>query len=252
MEILNRSVLLTPAINPDRFFKGAEAGADVTIIDLEDSVLPGLKDEARKIGLDFLSNIKKSPHVFGLRINKIDLEEGIKDMAALLESDAKPEVVMLCKVESASEVLIIEKLLEKKLPDIRFFILIETVKGLLNIFEIAASSPRIKALIFGSADFSRDTGSTMDWESMYYARSRILMAAAHARIDAVDTPHFDIGDPGGLRVETERVRNMGYMGKAVIHTNQVEIVNRVFTPGNDEIEWAKKVVLARDSSTHSI
>ncbi|HLP58803.1 MAG TPA: hypothetical protein VK186_08240, partial [Candidatus Deferrimicrobium sp.] len=79
-------------------------------------------------------------------------------------------------------------------------------------------------------------------------RSRVIIAAANARIDAIDTPSFNFDDPEGLNVESRRVKDMGYVGKIVVHINQIEIVNRAFTPGKDEIEWARMILEARKNT----
>lgn len=251
-DILHRSILVTSALKSDRFLKGSEMGADITLIDFEDSVPLECKEVARKRGIDFLSKRRNDRHCYALRINKIDLEQGIRDIMALLESDARPDIIILPKVESPYDVLIIERLMERKIGSVQYHATIETAKGLINVFEIAEASPRLKAIILGSADLADDIGSTMGWESMLYARSRIVIAASNAGIDAIDTPFFDFHDPEGLRSESERVKRMGFSGKIVIHPSQIDTVNRIFSPDKDEIAWAKKVVETRDMSQESI
>lgn len=250
--ILHRSILVTPAIKPERFLKGFEMGADITLIDFEDSVPTECKEMARCNGIDFLCRNRDIPHTFALRPNKIDLEEGVKDIIALIDSGAKPDVIILPKVESEHDILIVDKLLSSKLESIQFYATIETARGVLNLPNIACASPRLTALILGSADLADDIGSTMDWESMLYARSRIIVAAADAGIDAIDTPFFNFSDPEGLCCETQRAKSMGYSGKIVIHPNQVQTINRIFSPDEEAINWAKMVIDAREKSRDSI
>lgn len=250
--ILHRSILVTPAIKPERFLKGLEIGADITLIDFEDSVPPECKEMARCNGINFLCQNRDIPHTYALRPNKIDLEEGVKDIIALIESGARPDVIILPKVESEHDIIIVEKLLSSKLESIQFYATIETARGILNLPCIACASPRLTALILGSADLADDIGSTMDWESMIYARSRIIIAAADAGIDAIDTPFFNFSDPEGLCCETQRVKSMGYSGKIVVHPNQVQTVNRIFSPDEEAINWARMVIDARENSRDSI
>ncbi|MGE5340200.1 MAG: HpcH/HpaI aldolase/citrate lyase family protein [Candidatus Omnitrophota bacterium] len=251
-QFLDRSVLITPGMKPERFYKGAESGMDVTILDFEDSVPPDVKDVARKTVLDFLSQKRENDVVFGIRINQIDIEDGIKDLAALLDSRAMPDVIMIGKVESASQIHIIDKLLGKKWSRIQLYPIIETAKGLIHAPEIATASPRVKALVFGSADFAQDMGGTMGWESLYHARAGIVTAAAQAKIGAIDTPDFNIDDLDGLNLECTRVKRMGFTGKVTIHIKQTEIVNRVFSPSPEEIAWAQTILEAREKSSDSI
>lgn len=250
--IRHRSVLVTSALNPELFLKGTELGADITLIDLEDSVPVTHKEIARRNGISFLSRREKSDRsVYALRINKIDLEEGVRDIMYLLENEVKLEVIILPKVESRYDVQIIDRLL-KHVGIAEYYATIETPEGMVNICDIARASPRLKALILGSADLAEEVGSGMDWESMLFARSQIIIAASNAGIEAIDTPFFDFGDLKGLESESKRVKKLGFTGKIVIHPKQLDMINEIFSPADSEIAWARAVMEARHNSRGSI
>ncbi len=251
-QILHRSILVATAKKPERFEKAMAFGADITLIDLEDSVPFEFKDQARRDGLGFLFKMRDVRHTFAVRPNKIDLEEGLKDALALIECGACPDVLILPKVESAEDVLIVDRLLSNKLKTVQYYATIETAKGVMNVCEIATSSPRLTALILGSADLADDIGSSMSWECMLLARQRIVMATSYAGIDAIDTPFFNFSDPDGLVAEARRAKEMGFSGKIAIHPNQIETVNQVFSPDPETIAWAKLVLDTRNSTSDGI
>ena len=250
--ILHRSILVATAKKPERFEKAVSFGADITLIDLEDSVPLEFKNRARRDGLEFLCKKRDIRRAFAVRPNKIDLEEGIRDALALIECDANPDVLILPKVESAEDVVIVDRLLSDKLKTVQYYATIETAKGVMNVCEIAKSSPRLTALVLGSADLADDIGSSMSWECMLFARQRIVMATSYAGIDAIDTPFFNFSDPEGLVAEAERAREMGFSGKIAIHPNQIETINHVFSPDPETIAWAKLVLDTRNNTTDGI
>ncbi len=124
--------------------------------------------------------------------------------------------------------------------------LIESAWGIVNIESIALASPRMTGLLFGAADFTRDTHGqiTADRQELFYPMMRMLLAARIAGIDALDTPYFDIKDPVGLERHVLQAKAMGYDGKALIHPGQIEVVNRIFTPTQEEIGYAQRVIEA--------
>jgi citrate lyase beta subunit len=151
-------------------------------------------------------------------------------------------------VESAQEVRIAETLLGEIDPRIQIMVVLESAVGILSGKEIAASSPKVTAVLFGGGDLSGDIGCPMTWEPLLGARHLAVLAATSAHVDAIDVPFLDIEDMTGLEEETRRVQDLGFVGKVVIHPKQISIVNRVFSPSPKQVEWANQVLEAVQQS----
>ena len=178
-----RSLLFVPGLRPDRFAKALEAGADIVCVDMEDAVARDRKDEGRALTLPLFRD-KTHPRVEQMvRINGLSTPDGLKDLTALIESDAPPPSIMIPKVKSAEEIHLIETLLSAgPAREIRFCVIIETNQGLERAIEIAKSSARIDSIILGAVDMSADLRCEKSWEPLLYARSRLVHAAASAGI----------------------------------------------------------------------
>ncbi|WP_426752091.1 HpcH/HpaI aldolase/citrate lyase family protein [Myxococcus sp. Y35] len=236
-----RSLLVTPALEPSRFDKAAEVGADVGLLDLEDGVPRAFKSEARRLATEHLARGRWA-RPMALRINSLRTEEGLRDVLALLDSGARPDAVLLPKVESPVELQQLEALLEPRLPDVALLAIIETPRGVSAVDAIATATPRLQALVFGAADLSAQLGIPLTWEPMLYARSRIAMAAGAAGLPAIDSPCFDLDDLAGVEEETRRARALGFVGKIVIHPQQVAAVHRALRPCSRTVDHARRVV----------
>jgi citrate lyase beta subunit len=167
--------------------------------------------------------------------------------------------LVLPKVEHPDDVLQLAELLSEQetaagLPDgsVRLVALIESARGLLQAPAIAAGSSRLIALMFGAEDFMRDLGmltvrpqETDDW---LYARSAVVIAAAGARLAAIDRVHLDVHDPEGLRRDALQARRLGFTGKALIHPAQIDVVEEVFRPTPEEVAYARRVVAGFDAA----
>jgi citrate lyase beta subunit len=240
--LLCRSMLMTCALNPQQYGKAEELGADVGTIDLEDSVPALRKDEARRLALPFFTDRADRRWLRTLRINSLRTAEGLRDILALLDSGARPDALLVPKVDSAQDLLILEEILGERLASTVFLVVIETAAGLCAVEEIAAASPRVRALVFGGADFSAEMGTSMEWEPLLYARSRILVAASRAGIPAMDSPCFDIEDAEALRSDVSRSRELGFLGKAAVHPRQVAAINEGFTPEPEAVARARRIL----------
>ena len=246
--LLVRCLLFTPANHPDRFEKAKTLGADGLIIDLEDAISLGEKDAARKIAVDYLKASTKTPgFVECLRVNSIRTRAGLKDLSALCDQNVRPDIMVLPKVESASEIEIINELLAPN--PISLLPLIESAKGLYHAHEIALVK-NVVGLVFGGADFAADLGSTMAWESLYSARAQIVHAAAHAGIAPIDVPYLNLhdADDSGLINEATLVKAMGFTCKLSIHPKHIKPIIETFSPNQEEIEKAKAIVSAYDKA----
>jgi (S)-citramalyl-CoA lyase len=237
-----RSWLFTPATRPDRFDKAAASGADVSIIDLEDSVAPGDKAEARRTALAHLGQPAAGSCRRALRINGLERRFGLADLQALLESSACPDYLVLPKTESAAHLQILDRLLAEAGKATRLVALLESARGLAAAGEIAAATPRLEALLFGAADMSADLGAATAWAPLAYARSRLVAACALAGVLAIDSPFFDVKDHDGLAQETAQAVALGFAGKAAIHPNQIAPINAALTPRPEQVAQARAIL----------
>lgn len=249
-----RSMLNTCGLHPRQYDKALEVGADMASLDLEDSVPLGSRDLARRQVLQFLAGgVDRRPgFAWAVRINSLHSADGLRDVLALIEGGARPDLLVLPKVESAAELLIYDELLCEALPAVGYLVVVETARGLAAAEEIAAATRRTRALVFGAADFSADLGSTMAWEAMLFARSRILVAATRAGIPAIDAPCFEVEDEAALSRDVERARQMGFAGKVAVHPRQVPVINEGFTPTAAAVAEALEILEATERSRGKI
>jgi (S)-citramalyl-CoA lyase len=237
-----RSWLFTPATRPERFDKAAASGADVSIIDLEDSVAPADKAEARRAALAHLARPAADGCQRALRINGLDRRFGLADLEAYLESSACADYLVLPKTESEAHLLIVDRLLAEGGKATRLVGMIESARGLAASKAIAAATPRLTALLFGAADMSADLGAGTAWAPLAYARSRLVAACAMADVLAIDSPFFDVKDHEGLALETSQAVALGFTGKAAIHPNQIVAINAALTPHPEEVAQARAIL----------
>lgn len=224
---------------------------DCLIFDLEDSVPLDEKDAARFLVFNMLRRHRPHDKHVQIRINGIDTLFFQDDLEAAVR--ARPDALRVPKVESAKDVLLvsdrvaaIERTVGLEEGGIKLWCTIETHIGLLNAREIAESSPRIEALVLGAEDFTasmRAQRTREGWE-IFYARNTLLLACRAANIAAIDAPFSDISDPAGLKEDVKMTKNLGFDGKTVIHPNQIDIVNALFTPSEKEIRHAVRVMEA--------
>ena len=132
--------------------------------------------------------------------------------------------------------------------------MIETAAGVLAAPDIAASHPRVAALVFGAADFAGEVGSTVtaDQRALLYATSRLILAARQAAIDAIDAPYMKLGDVVGLAQSANLARESGFDGKTAIHPEQVSTINAAFSPSREQLAWARQVIAALDGEGGAI
>lgn len=238
-----RSLLMTCALHPHQYLKAEEHGADIGTFDLEDAVPAEKKEEARRLTLPFLASGARLGFTRAVRVNSLRTEDGLRDLLAVLDSGARPEILFLPKVESPEELVIVDQILAGRLPDTVLLATIETAAGLCAVEEIAAApTPRLWGLIFGAADYSASVGASLAWEALLFARSRIVAAASSSGLRAIDAPCFDLEDAARLRCEIELSRQIGFAGKAAIHPRQVEAIHRGFTPSVEAIARAREIL----------
>ena len=244
-----RSLLFVPGLRPDRFEKALAAGADIVCVDLEDAVALPRKEEARELTLPLFAQPERPDVERMIRINALSTPDGFKDVLALLECPAPPSAIMVPKPGSAQEIRLLDSLLDGNCADIRFHVIIESTEGLRHVHEIAESSPRIDSLLFGAVDLSADLRAAKTWETMLYARSRVVHAAARIGLDLIDVPFMTLDDAKGLENEARASANLGFTGKAAIHPKQVPIINQVFSPAPELIARARQIVAEFEKNT---
>lgn len=237
----HRSILFVPATRPDRYAKAVDSGADVVCVDLEDAVSLADKDRARELVTAFFAEPRKRGEKRVLRINQLASEHGLKDMLLLLNMNKMPDMVLLPKVESVEDINGFNQIFSVSKNKLALMALIETAKGLENAMSIAAAD-NVNCIVFGSADYSAEIGSDMGWDALQYGRGRIVQAAGQAGIDAIDGAWLDLQDDVGLIKESQRVAAMGFVGKPALHPKQVAGLHRAFTPSEEDVQQAQRIV----------
>lgn len=246
-ERIRRSLLFVPAVRPDRYPKALATGADAVCLDLEDGVAFAAKETAREQAFALLAAREPTAAEVSLRINDVKTELGRSDLAALVEAAVRPDALMLPKVAGADEVREVEAALARSGAALPLIVQLETAAGVLAAAEIASSSPRVSAVFFGAIDLAADLGCAVEWEALLYARSRVVLAAGAAGVSALDSPFMDVPAVAALADESRRVRRLGFAGKAAIHPTQVPVIQRAFSPSDEELAWARKIVAAYES-----
>ncbi|MEW9836009.1 HpcH/HpaI aldolase/citrate lyase family protein [Mesorhizobium marinum] len=251
-----RSLLFVPGDSESKLEKGFAAGADVVIVDLEDSVAPANKPLARQLAPDAIRTAGGSCRVF-VRVNDLGTGHTDEDLAAVVP--ARPDGIILPKAQGGADVQhLASKLrvaeIEAGLPDGGIGVIpIVTETGLatLSTASYANSSPRLKGLTWGAEDLSAAVGarSTRDDQGRYtdvfrFARTVTLLAASACDVAAIDTVYVDFRDLDGLRSECLEAERDGFTGKLAVHPAQVAVINEVFTPSAEAVGHARNVISA--------
>ena len=247
---LRRTRLYLPGNNPDLMLNAGLFGADCVILDLEDSVAPPYKDEARLLVRNSLVTVDFMRTERIVRINPLNTDFGKLDLEMVVP--AQPHTILIPKCETREDVTEVEKILhetEKEhnlTSEIFLMPLIETAKGVINAYEIASASERVVAICFGAEDYTADIGveRTPDGNESFVARNILVIAAKAAGVQAIDTVYSDVADEVGLIKSTEECISLGFEGKGVIHPAQIEPIHAAFAPSPERIEHAQKVISA--------
>lgn len=249
---LRRSRLYLPGNEPKFFINAGLHEPDGLILDLEDSVALTQKDAAQLL----VRNALRSVDFYGgermVRINQ--LPKGLDDLKYIVPYNV--HVILIPKCESVKQVKDIEKEIEKikkqnkTKNEIYFMPIIESAKGVINSFEIASASKNNCALAVGLEDYTADIGTqrTDEGKESFFARSMVVNAARAAGIQPIDTVYSDVSNMQGLKESVLEAKSLGFEGKGCIHPRQVKVVHDAFAPTPEEIEKAKKIVLAFDEA----
>ena len=261
---LRRSVLTVPANKDKMVGKALQRGADQVMLDLEDSVPPGEKKGAREIAAHSFQELAWGSVTRCLRINAMDTPFAYRDLVDVVERAGEHiDTVVVPKAASGAQIEAVAMLLDQieaatgQTGGIGLEAIVEDASGMLRVEEIATASQRLEALVFGVADYgaslrmpSRGASGHGEEDPDYpghkwhYPLSRLLMAARAAGLQAIDAPYGDYSDPEGLERSCRMSAALGYDGKWAVHPDQVETVNRVFTPDESEYERCSRILEA--------
>ena len=251
-----RSLLFVPGDSEKKLSKSEGIPADAIILDLEDSVAPENKAAARQLARDFLlARQGERRQQLWVRINPLDQQDAGADLAAVMP--AAPDGIMLPKARSPEDVELLGRRMgtyeaehEMQVGATRILPLVtETPAALFNLGEYCKAGKRLAGLSWGAEDLAAAVGATANrdedgnWTSPYRMVRNLCLFAAHAaQVEAIDTIHTNFRDADGLARSCAEARRDGFSGKLAIHPAQVEVINRAFTPGEDEIAYAWRVV----------
>jgi len=261
--IVRRALLYVPGSSMRFLEKSRGINVDCISYDLEDSVTPGKKAEARSNILSILSrdrvpNIKEQ----AVRINSVDSGYALDDLTQVLKG-TNLDTLVIPKVNSASDLHFVTDVIRHTLPErhtpsstspIRLIALIESARSIMDLSSICKASPYLSGLIFAAEDFALDLSITRTpgLKEFLYARSAIATAARASKlpstIDLVTTSFRGEEGLQTLREESEDGKRMGYNGKQCIHPSQVEVVQDVFSPNGKEVDWAMRIVIADEKA----
>ncbi|MFJ3213796.1 HpcH/HpaI aldolase/citrate lyase family protein [Streptomyces flaveolus] len=241
-----RAWIITPGLHRDRFASAQKSGAAVAVVDIEDSVAPADKQTARTACEAFFA-LPDPPCTLGIRMNSLTTLDGIKDLAALSAYTARPDLIVIPKVESARDIELVAAALDTDHYTPDFWALIESPRAFTTLPAIMRA-PRLGGVIFGSADYAASVRCGLGWEALHYARSALINAATAVNLPAIDAPTWNLDDPDILRRDAERARELGFYGKGCVHPRHVQVINDVFTPTAEEITEARAIVAAADAS----
>ncbi len=277
---LHRSELAVPGSNPRMLEKAPTAGADIVFLDLEDAVAPDDKQQARSNIIHALKTYDWSSCAVSIRMNGLDTHYAYRDLVDIVEACGDQlDTILIPKVGCAADVYFVATMLtqieaSKGFKPINIHVLIETAMGMANVEEIAKACPeRMEAMVFGVADYAAsvrarttqigganpDYGMLTDpdasgersyhWgDQWHYAISRMAAACRAYGLRPIDGPFGDFSDPEGYKVAARRAAALGCEGKWAIHPSQVALANAVFTPTEQEVDRARRILIEMEKA----
>jgi citrate lyase subunit beta / citryl-CoA lyase len=252
---VRRSMIYVPGDSEAMLQKSVRLSADMLLLNLEDGVAASRKEVARENVVHALKSLNFESREAVVRINPMDTKWGFLDLAAIIP--ARPNGICLPKIEKASEIAMVESAIadlegKASIPvgSIQIHAMIESAAGVLRASEIAAASPRMASLVFGSADYIADVRCQPgeDRIELLLVLQMLVVSARAAGIDAIDAPCFDLRNSDALFREASQARRLGFDGKSVLHPSQLDIINEVFDVTAAEIAWAEKTIAELDEA----
>lgn len=273
----NRCQLFGPGSNTKLFQKMADSAADVINLDLEDSVAPDDKPQARANVIQAIGDIDWGSKTLSVRINGLDTPYWYRDVVDLLEqSGDRLDQIMIPKVGCAADVYAVDALVTAieaargRDRKISFEVIIESAAGLSHVEEIAAASTRLQAMSLGAADFAASMGMQTTGiggtqknyymlhgetrhfsDPWHWAQTAIVAACRTHGVLPVDGPFGDFSDDDGYRAQARRSATLGMVGKWAIHPKQITLANEVFTPSDEAVAEAREILAAMEAAKKS-
>jgi len=270
----NRCQLFGPGSRPAIFEKMASSAADVINLDLEDSVAPTDKDQARANVIEAINTVDWGKKTLSVRINGLDTPFWYRAVVDLLEqSSDRLDQIMSPKVGCAADLYAVDALVtaieraKGRSKPIRFEVIIESAAGIAHVEEIAAATPRLVAMSLGAADFAASMGMQTTgiggtqanyymlhegakyWaDPWHWAQTAIVAACRTHGVLPVDGPFGDFSDEEGFRAQARRSATLGMVGKWAIHPKQVTLSNEVFTPSEAAVAEAREILQAMEDA----
>ena len=244
-----RALLYTPGNDRKKIETAINLEVDSICLDLEYRVPFNQKETARHMIVDALKNLDFGKSERLVRINPVRTDLAESDLITVL--NAHPDGIVLPKVDSperlhwvSRQISTIEEENKWPLGSIKLLATIESAQAIINLPQICQGEERLVALILGAEDLSYDLGATRSLEGMevFYARSAIVLHAAAFGLHAIDMIHYEVDTPESLKKEALQAVRMGFSGKQIIHPRQIDIVQEAFTPNEEEIKQAKKLL----------
>jgi malyl-CoA/(S)-citramalyl-CoA lyase len=277
----NRCQLFGPGSRPELFEKMAKSAADVINLDLEDSVAPDDKEAARRNVVEAINGVDWGKKTLSVRINGLDTPYWVRDVVDLMEqTEGRLDLIMIPKAGNAKDVYAVDAMVSaieaQKGRDKRLGleVIVETAAGLAHVEEIAASSPRMQAMSIGPADYAafmgmqttaiggtqanyfmledpREDGGERARhyaDPWHYPCVAIVAACRTHGLLPVDGPFGDFSDPEGFKAQALRSATLGMVGKWAIHPSQVAMCNEIFTPSEEAVKRARRVLEAMEEA----
>lgn len=256
MPQLFRSLIFVPGNNSRFLEKAKQIDADIVCFDLEDSVPEKEKTAARNLIKSALKSRSSYASSVFVRTNSPPSGKIPRDLEAVIQKGI--DGVVIPKISSATEVKRIIKILcalekRRKLGPVSIIPSIESAKGVVNTYQIASSSKRVSAVVFGVFDLLNDMGIeySKNPEGAKFSRAKIPVDASAAGVASIDAIWQDLKDRRGLEKDCKIGRSLGYSGKSIIHPDQISTTHKIFHPTKTEIEWAEKVCKSYLSSARA-
>lgn len=274
MRKLNRSELAVPCTRPEFFAKAARSAADAIFLDLEDAVAPSAKEEARGLAIRAIRDNEWGSKFLSVRVNGPDTPLLYQDVIQVVENAGpRLDALMIPKTSSPRDVHMVELLLDQieartgRERPIALELLIETAAGVMNVDDILACSQRVVSVHFGCGDFAASLGSASTsigaglenygtlapasspdasryhpMDAWHYPMMRVLIAARARGVRAIDGPYGNFSDLREFGAAARRAAALGFDGKWAIHPTQIEALNAIFLPGEDQVARARAVL----------
>ena len=273
MKRLQRCALAVPATSTHFFEKAAIGAADSIFLDLEDAIAPARKAQARTEAIRALNEIDWGVKLLSVRVNGLDTAWALEDIVDVARNCPRLDMILLPKTSTAFDVKFVDQILTlieretKRDKKIGIEVLIETAQGVANVEDIACSSSRLEAMVFGVGDYTVEMQTqdivfgrpNADYsvlsekdqqgqrhphvnDQWHFAMARIANACRANGLRPIDGPFTDFSDVEGFLSSAWRAKSLGFEGKWAIHPSQIDSANAVFSPSQSELDWAVRIV----------